>query len=47
MQQYKEWLFKYKYFDWLNTETGAALTNYNPGCELLSLLENNIDKVLQ
>lgn len=42
-KEYSEWLFHPDFFDWLNLETGNALTNYQPPCELLDLLENCTD----
>lgn len=47
VQDYCEWFFHPKYFDWLNIENGHNLTDYHPLKELLRLLENNIDFELE
>jgi hypothetical protein len=47
INQFDEWKFDSKYFDWLNTENGKPLSNYKPLSELIHLLENNIDTSLK
>jgi len=43
VQDYREWVFNSEYSDWIDTENGHCLTNYQPPDELLNLLETQID----
>ena len=45
--QYEELIFDPKQADWLISETNNRLTGFIPEKELISLLENNIDLVLE
>ncbi len=40
---YYEWNYIIKNIDWINKDTGKALTGYIPIKELIDLLEFNID----
>lgn len=44
---YQEWHFHPEYHDWIDTENGHCLTNYQPPPELVCLLENRIDIKLE
>ncbi len=45
VNEYYEWVFDARYFDWLNADNALTLTGYIPKTELINLLENNIDKI--
>jgi hypothetical protein len=47
VQEYEEWVFEAKHFDWLNTENEECLSDYKPVSELIHLLNNNIDTSLE
>ena len=47
VNDYYEWVFDPVNFDWLNIDNELTLTGYNPPQALISLLENNIDKILE
>lgn len=44
---FDEWIFDLSCFDWVNTNTGELLTNYNPPFELTFLLDNCIESILE
>lgn len=41
---FNEWIFLPEYHDWHNVDNELTLTGYTPECELVELLDNNIDK---
>ena len=47
LNEYTEWEFDLKQTDWINTDSGNALSGYLAPFKLIGLLENNIDKQLE
>jgi hypothetical protein len=45
-QEYDEWFFEPKHFDWINTGNEQGLSDYKPSLGLIQLLNNNIDTLL-
>jgi Replication protein len=43
LTQFDEWLYSPFAADWVSRETGAALSNYKIGSDLISILDNNLD----
>jgi hypothetical protein len=46
LSDYELLIFDPQLFDWVSVETAALLTAYKPTCELMGILEENLDTIL-